>query len=177
MSRLLVSPFRASAHSLSALLAQAAPGSTAADPLAQLRDITAPAAPPFWPPAPGWWVLMALALVVVWLLYRWAQPKFAKRRRVQAWQRLLAQLEQKTSEQYVMGASELARRIALRHDAHAAKLSGQAWLEHLDGLAKSPVFSQGGGRALHSLPYQKSASSADRELLKRALLRLIDQAA
>ncbi|MGB4246521.1 MAG: DUF4381 family protein, partial [Pseudohongiellaceae bacterium] len=35
-----------------------------ADPLSQLADIHLPEPIGFWPPAPGWWVLLVLLLVV-----------------------------------------------------------------------------------------------------------------
>ena len=42
------------------------------DPLSQLKDIHLPAAGGFWPPAPGWWLLTLLALLLivalVWLV-------------------------------------------------------------------------------------------------------------
>ena len=40
------------------------------DPLAKLRDIHSPEAIPFWPPAPGWWVLALIALICAILITR-----------------------------------------------------------------------------------------------------------
>lgn len=44
------------------------------DPLAGLKDIHLPAPVSFWPPAPGWWMLagllLVLALIALWLEWR-----------------------------------------------------------------------------------------------------------
>ena len=47
--------------------------------LAQLADIHLPEPVSFWPPAIGWWILAALALVLLIILFR----KFASYRRQQ----------------------------------------------------------------------------------------------
>ena len=47
------------------------------DLLAQLADIHLPEPVSFWPPAIGWWILAALALVLLIILFR----KFASYRR------------------------------------------------------------------------------------------------
>ena len=42
------------------------------DALQQLRDLHLPAAPVWWPPAPGWWLLGCLTLAAVaWLVWRY----------------------------------------------------------------------------------------------------------
>jgi len=35
------------------------------DPLAELRDLAQVEAIPFWPPAPGWWILASLIILAV----------------------------------------------------------------------------------------------------------------
>jgi hypothetical protein len=39
--------------------------------LSDLQDVVLPAAPPLWPPAPGFWVLLLLAAVLAFSLWRW----------------------------------------------------------------------------------------------------------
>ncbi|MEX2365260.1 MAG: DUF4381 family protein [Pseudohongiellaceae bacterium] len=55
----------------------------AQDPLSELADIHLPAAVSFWPPAIGWWILLALLLTGGFLLLRqWL--KYAMTRKKQA---------------------------------------------------------------------------------------------
>ncbi|HMM26605.1 MAG TPA: DUF4381 domain-containing protein, partial [Pseudoxanthomonas mexicana] len=49
-----------------------------------LRDVHVPPAPSLWPPAPGWWLL---AGVVVLMLLGIAAWRWHRRRRLQRWQR------------------------------------------------------------------------------------------
>jgi len=111
-----------------------------------LRDVHLPAAPGIWPPAPGWWLVMAAVMLVLggWLLWRWLQ-----RRRRQRWLALFdTQLQAAAAgPARLAAASELLRRAARRVDRQAVSLQGQAWLQFLDG-AKGREFSEGDGRLL-----------------------------
>jgi hypothetical protein len=39
--------------------------------LSELQDIVLPAVPPFWPPAPGFWILLLMLVAVVISGWRW----------------------------------------------------------------------------------------------------------
>ncbi|WP_313318190.1 DUF4381 domain-containing protein [Stenotrophomonas sp.] len=111
-----------------------------------LRDVHLPAAPSVWPPAPGWWLLIAGVLLVLgaYLLWMWL-----RRRRRQRWLALFdAQLQATAAgPERLAAASELLRRAARRVDANAVSLQGEPWLRFLDG-AKGRDFSEGDGRVL-----------------------------
>jgi LPXTG-motif cell wall-anchored protein len=100
----------------------------------QLRDIHLPAPVSWWPPAPGWWLVVGLMLILVavgyWLL---------RRRRRQRWRReALAELQrlQQTASpaQQLTQLSVLLRRVAVtcfpRQDV--ASLTGPDWLAFLE---------------------------------------------
>ena len=109
--------------------------------LAQLADIHIAAEPGLWPPAPGWWLLAALALTGLSLLLRMAARKRAVRRRRQAWLLELESIRQRfePSDQphvYLAAVNRLFRAVALRAfpDTACAKLEGQDWVAFLTGL-------------------------------------------
>ncbi|HEC17036.1 MAG TPA: DUF4381 domain-containing protein [Sedimenticola sp.] len=129
-----------------------------------LRDIHLPEPVSWWPPAPGWWGLLALILLLAGLLflgrrlYRRGRLRRAARK---ALARLQAQYrEHKDNRRLAADLSILLRRIALsqfpREDV--AGLTGADWLGFLDqGLAKTHRqggFSNGPGRVLAQAPYR-----------------------
>mgnify|MGYP001823332300 CR=1 FL=1 len=109
--------------------------------LAQLTDIHVAAEPGLWPPAPGWWLLAALALIGLFLLLRIAARKRAVRRRRRAWQQELEFLRQRFDpadqpHEYLAAVNRLFRAVALRAfpDTACARLEGQDWVAFLTGL-------------------------------------------
>ena len=116
-----------------------------ADPLSQLADIHLPAEIGFWPPAPGWWVLLVLVL---------AATAYASFRLLQLWQRkrrcafALAELEKCYANYHkkhadsaetdgkldlVNDVNAVLRRVALKHfpESQVASLGGQQWVRFI----------------------------------------------
>ncbi|MBE0621055.1 MAG: DUF4381 domain-containing protein [Burkholderiales bacterium] len=128
----------------------------------QLRDIHLPAAPAFWPPAPGWWLLAALLLALLAWLTVFALRRYRIRRQRQRVLAALANLEHQLASERTPDAlahiSVLLRRLALMRfpRRQVAALTGSAWLRFLDESGGNGRFSEGPGRVLATAPYQRS---------------------
>jgi hypothetical protein len=141
-----------------------------------LRDLHLPEAVGWWPPAPGWWVLLGLVLLGVLLLLHkaWVRWRADAARRIAL--RELARLEDSWRDApnpvlLATGLSELLRRTMLAYAPRkdVAGLTGQAWLQWLDRGLEDRVFTEGPGRALRELPYRRADQAAS-ELDVDALL-------
>jgi hypothetical protein len=135
------------------------PGTQAA---LQLRDIHLPGAPPFWPPAPGWWLLAAIVIALLIWVSMVAVRRYRIHRRRQAVLAALASMEERfaseRSPERLAGISLLLRRLALTcyPREQVAALSGNAWLRFLDESGGNGRFANGPGRVLANGPYQRS---------------------
>jgi hypothetical protein len=126
-----------------------------------LRDLHLPNPIGWWPLAPGWWVLIALAAGVLgYLALRslrsWqfnAPRRYALRQLAKVEASYLSHGNVVTLGQDL---SELTRRTMLayapRHEV--AGLSGEAWLQWLDRDLPVPYFHTEGGKSLLQLPYR-----------------------
>ncbi len=126
-----------------------------------LRDLHLPEPIGWWPLAPGWWVLIALALLGLgWLLLRaWRRWRFHAPRRYAI--RALATAEAEYlghRNPVVLGQqlSELLRRgmLAYAPREEVAGLTGESWLAWLDRDLPVPYFHTEGGKSLLRLPYR-----------------------
>ncbi len=131
----------------------------------QLRDIHMPAVPGLWPPAPGWWLLAALLLVLlVWMV--WVAVRHhrlhCQRQCILA---MLGELEQesgdKVTPQRIAQISILLRRLALMRypRRQVAALTGTDWLCFLDESGGDGNFSKGPGQVLATGPYQPALTA------------------
>lgn len=118
------------------------------NPLAQLQPLIAPAPISAWPPAPGWWVLLAILPLAGWALWRvrhWRPRKAVVPRAEQPLDPIrLAALEElaqlpKPYDGAPAGAwlqqiNALLKRLCRNHypDAHSHTLNGRKWLAFLD---------------------------------------------
>ena len=145
-----------------------------------LRDIHGLDAASWWPPAPGWWVLLAVSLVLVLalalLLGRWRARRRAWRNQVRGRLRLLhRELGQRSPKETAGDLSELLRIVAVaRFDRRrCAGLTGAAWLEWLTRHDPAGFDWSRRGKPLLQLPYAPDGERAGRaalgELIEAAL--------
>ncbi|MCG6872679.1 MAG: DUF4381 domain-containing protein [Gammaproteobacteria bacterium] len=132
------------------------------NPLEQLRDIHLPAAIPWWPLAPGWWLLGGLLLAGLLLGWRWWRRTKAPRPLLVAARGELAGIERRyraepRPDRLARELSELLRRVCVvRYPrADSAGLTGDPWLALLDGALGGNDFREGSGRALAEAPYRQ----------------------
>ena len=141
---------------------------TPLQPTQALRDIHDIAPIPWWPPAPGWWLLLLALALLLYAAWRWRVPLSlrlpipgltlgtwrwdaaaalrALERRARAGQ------DAKTTAGEL---SELLRRIAMARLGRAAcaGLTGQAWLDWLSARDPNGFPWHERGRALLVIPY------------------------
>lgn len=139
--------------------------------LAGLRDIHLPDPVGLWPPAPGWWLALALLLavaVVVWLVARRRNTRRAALRELAG----AARDFERSANHVVLAVnvSALLRRVALRSydPRYVASLHGCRWVEFLDSTGM-PSFV--GAAIEHSL-----YAGADSDVEAASARRWIDAA-
>ena len=113
------------------------------DPLAQLRDIHSPEAIPFWPPAPGWWVLALMALVCAILITRFLLRRQRDRiYRIEALKKLddISATQQHSNKiQYLFLLLRQTANTAAREE-NIASLPTAAFLEFLRESSNQSLF-------------------------------------
>jgi hypothetical protein len=122
-----------------------------------LHDIHLPAAVGYWPPAPGWWLLLGLlALLILLTFFGWRFWRARRLRRL-ALARLV-EVARLPETQLATALSRLLRQAAISHfPQDSAGLSGRAWLEFLDRPLADRPFTEGVGRSLLDAPYRADA--------------------
>ena len=150
--------------------------------LNQLRDIHLPEAPLWWPPAPGWWLLAALALcLLAWgaarLWQRWRRFRPARAARL-LHRRLTLDLrgDSLTATGWLHRTNELLKRLAVHGLGHREMIPawGDDWLRYLDRRYGEPAFSRGAGRCLGQARFRRDAK-VDVQALEGLVSRLLNR--
>jgi hypothetical protein len=150
----------------------------------QLRDIHVQMGHPWWPPAPGWWILLGALIVIALLLWRY-DPRWRlyvplpaltlgtwRWEAAQGLRTLRRRLEQGPVKPVATEASELLRRIAMaRHGRTAcAGLYGEKWLAWLTANDPQGFDWNRDASALLTAPYaQPATANLQREAVRSIL--------
>lgn len=134
-----------------------------------LRDLHLPAPTGWWPLAPGWWLVIVLAVVgLLWLLRRFLRQRAynAARRHALRQLQVYSRAYTKHRDAVLLGAqlSELLRRTMLAYAprAEVAGLTGEEWLAWLDRDLDRSHFLHGDGRPLIEWPYRNPDTQIDK---------------
>lgn len=115
--------------------------------LADLKDIHLPAPAPWWALGLGWWLLLVLTIVLLFVFFGWLLPKILAWKRTKKSQHALkasiaehfkhiqqTYAENGDAQACLQSVSTLLRRISLTLFAkqHTAGLIGKSWLTFLD---------------------------------------------
>lgn len=138
-----------------------------------IRDIHLPDPVSWWPPALGWWLLLALVAVTVagifWLKRRRQLLKLRNTSMAELDAIYEAYENQCDAKRFARELSVLLRRVCISYfpTSDAAGLTGTAWLAFLDSLLSSKhnksgqKFSNGVGEVLVKAPYQHNLKTSD----------------
>lgn len=134
-------------------------------PSLPLKDVHPGLAPAWWPPAPGWWMLLSALLLLLVGIGLWL---YFRRRRINAVSRYFddALARAETPIAKIAAMSELLRRAARGIDPQADRLQGDDWLRFLDAGSKRPAFLDGPGALLRDGAFRPEADPADVEALR-----------
>lgn len=141
--------------------------------LADLKDIHLPAPVSIFPLAPGWYIVLAVLLVIIILFILWQMRRASKQYKLKQVLALLAQIEAKAESSDVQQREEvlpeisiLLKRVAREKfsELHPQNLFGEKWLQFLDRSGKTTEFTSGAGRILLDV-YKRQSLESPQELL------------
>jgi hypothetical protein len=122
-----------------------------------LRDIHLPEPVGWWPPAPGWWLLMLLAVGVI----GWSCYQFRRRRMWRLVRDRLKRIEQdfattENHQRLARDLSALLRQAAITRFGRrrCAGLVGSDWAAFLDATGGGKLFADEFVTAVSEAPYQ-----------------------
>lgn len=116
-----------------------------ADPLSGLNPLREPTAVGWWPPAPGWWLLLALVVTALTLLCLWLlrrhQRNAYRRQGMRALQDIRVQWQESSDAgQCLSQTNALLKAVALQAypQRDVAAASGEHWQQFLNAQIGAP---------------------------------------
>ena len=139
-----------------------------------LRDVHAAEAAPWWPLAPGWWIVLACIAVLAIVGLALVQRRRARHRAiVRLFDDTIARAE--TPAAQVAAMSELLRRAARRKAPDAVAFQGDRWRAYLDAGARTALFDGDAGTLLLDGAFRRDVDpAAVADLHRRARRRYLE---
>ncbi len=137
-----------------------------------LRDIHLPDAISWWPPAIGWWLVLAiiiLSIVFIPKLYHYFTFTPLKKVAKQSFEEITSLYNNNNDvKQLITDTSKLLRQVAMSYYSRqeVAQLTGDKWIEVLNKISEKVVFSEEMQQSLINAPYQKQAEINPQQLIK-----------
>ena len=128
-----------------------------------LKDIHLPDASLWWPLAPGWWLLLISAILIIYFMpkfLRWLRWKPVKKLSLRELDRIRADMNNGVDEHRVsQQISILLRRTVISYSGRAvgASTTGKNWVEQLNNLAGDECFTTEQNEWLSIGQYQSAA--------------------
>lgn len=139
-----------------------------------LRDIHLPDAISWWPPAIGWWILLALviaAFIFIPKLYRRVTYTSLNKVANKTYQNIVDEFKENNNDSaFIIATSQFLRQTAMSYCGRedVAQLTGDIWVGALNDIIKQEHFTYDLKQSLVHAPYQKN-NSIDTEKLINAV--------
>ncbi|MFK5913332.1 MAG: DUF4381 domain-containing protein [Woeseiaceae bacterium] len=136
-----------------------------------LRDIHLPDAISWWPPAIGWWVLLALviaAVVFIPKLYRRISYTPLNKVAKTTFENIVTDYNENHNDAaLVTETSQFLRQIAMSYYSRGeiAQLTGEEWVYALNKITEHNHFNESVKQYLINAPYQKEISIDSEQLI------------
>ena len=136
-----------------------------------LRDIHLPDAISWWPPAIGWWILLALiiaAFIFIPKLYRRVTYTPLKKVAHITFQNIITQYKESHNDSsFIIATSQFLRQTAMSYCGREdiAQLTGDKWVQALNNLTEEKYFTDKVKQSLVNAPYQKDISFDTEQLI------------
>jgi uncharacterized protein YjiS (DUF1127 family) len=133
--------------------------------LDRLHDIVTPPPVSWWPPAPGWYLVGVVGLILVGVAAWAAIARWRRNRYRREALRELSRLSPTMQDLPVV--AELVKRVALAAFSReqVAALTGQPWLKFLDRTGGGSRFAHGAGRLLEAGTFRPTTPALERDEL------------
>ena len=137
-----------------------------------LRDIHLPDAISWWPPAIGWWILLALviaAFIFIPKLYRRVTYTHLNKVANITFKNIIDEFKVNNNDSdFIRATSQFLRQTAMSYCGRdeVAQLTGDKWVQALNSITKQEHFTPDLKQSLVNAPYQKNISIDAEQLIK-----------